>query len=327
MKKENNLVQSNALRRGGLLKWGIPMLFLIALLSVPQTAHADEGGLQIYVPGVYGSLRLALVPGPGLYYLNLAGYGSIGADIVPNGGKQWLDLDMWLLVNSFTPVYVTDWKLFGGTYFLGAGVPIVYYNVNAKAVEGGTEYTPGSPLTSFGLSDIYAIPIGLSWQSKEFHVFIYEGINVPVGKYSLGDPQNIGLNHWSFDTNIGFTWMFPNSPLELDIDLGYTIHTTNTATDYKSGNSVHLDYTLGYDFSEPFAAGISGYYYKQVTGDSGTGATLGDFKGMGVGIGASATYTFSMDPIIALTVEWIHDLETENRFKGDWVTALLAVQL
>jgi hypothetical protein len=158
-------------------------------------------------------------------------------------------------------------------------------------------------------------------------VFVYEGINVPIGKYTPGAPDNIGLNHWAFDTNLGFTWMIPDSDFEVDFDLGFMFNTTNPATDYKSGADVHLDYTLGYNFSEPFALGFSGYFYQQVTGDSGTGATLGDFKGQGVGIGAAGTYTFSMDPISALTVTYIHDLHTENRYKGDWLTFLFAIQV
>ncbi len=301
------------------------VLGLLAPLLAPRPAHADEGGVQIYVPGVYGSLRMALVPGKGLYYLNLAIVSKVRAPIVASGGQEWADLDLGLFANSFTPLYVTDWKLLGGTYFFGAGLPLVYYNVDAAA--GGTSGAGTTSYSSFGMSDIYAIPIGLSWQTPRVHVFVYEGINVPVGKYTLGDPKNIGLNHWAFDTNLGLTFLFPKVNLEFDADLGYTIHTINKATDYLSGNSFHLDYTLGYGFSEAFAVGFSGYYYQQVTGDQGSGATLGDFKGMGVGIGPSATYTFGMHPIAALTVEWIHDLKTTNRWKGDWVTALFAIQV
>lgn len=306
----------------------VGLIFAVGLLSplvAPQRAYAGEGGIQVYVPAVYGSLRLALVPGKGLYYLNLTAFARIKADILPSGGEVWSDLDMFLFFNTFTPLYVTGAKILGGTYFFSAGFPLVYFDVSASIADENGESIQTDDLTSLGFSDIYAIPFGLSWQNEQFHVFFYEGINIPVGKYELGNPHNIGLNHWAFDTNIGFTWMVPKSGFEIDLDVGYIFNTRNTATDYLSGQSFHLDYTLGYG-GELFAAGFSGYWYQQVTGDTGTGATLGSFKGMGVGIGASASYTFQVEPEpIVLTAEWITDLKTENRWKGNWITLMLVI--
>ena len=64
-------------------------------------------------------------------------------------------------------------------------------------------------------------------------------------------------------------------------------------TDYKSGTQVHLDGTLAQHF--PLAGGLAGagfsaYYYQQVTGDSGSGASLGDFKAKTVGVGPTVSY-------------------------------------
>jgi hypothetical protein len=57
-----------------------------------------------------------------------------------------------------------------------------------------------------------------------------------------------------------------------------------------------------------------------VTADSGDGATLGDFKGKTVGIGPVVSYATSLgghDTIFEL--KWLHEVETENRLKGDIV--------
>ncbi len=39
---------------------------------------------------------------------------------------------------------------------------------------------------------------------------------------------------------------------------------------------------------------MAGYFYQQVTGDSGPGASLGDFKGRIAAIGGTMGYNFKM---------------------------------
>jgi hypothetical protein len=66
--------------------------------------------------------------------------------------------------------------------------------------------------------------------------------------------------------------------------------------------------------------GLSGYYYKQVTADSGEGATLGDFKGKAVGLGPVVSYATSLwDNDTVFELKWLHEVETENRLQGDIV--------
>jgi hypothetical protein len=63
---------------------------------------------------------------------------------------------------------------------------------------------------------------------------------------------------------------------------------------------------------------VSAYYYRQVTGDSGSGANFGDFKGKSVGVGPVVSYVSkvaSHDVIAEL--KWLHETETENRLTGD----------
>lgn len=298
-------------------------LLLISTVSV----QADEGGMQVYIPGVYGSIHMAMVPDPGWYYLNVAIYGDIEADIVPSGGEVWVDLDVPLIANAFVPIVVTEQKIWGGNYFAAAGLPIVKYDVDATLLTNSTGIV-GS-YSSSGLSDLYAVPFGVTWRRPGLFFFLYEGINVPIGKYSLGNPKNIGLNHWAFDTNFALSWEVPESHWEINFNVGYMFNTNNKKTDYKSGSNVHLDYTFAYNVSKLFSLGFSGYYYKQITGDSGSGATLGSFKGEGYGIGPSISYMFNAGgkvPVSA-TFEWIHDLHTENRWKGDYLTLQLAIPL
>jgi hypothetical protein len=63
---------------------------------------------------------------------------------------------------------------------------------------------------------------------------------------------------------------------------------------------------------------VTGYYYKQVTGDSGAGASFGDFKAKTVGIGPSASYIRKLNGNELLTeLKWLHETTTQNRLEGD----------
>jgi hypothetical protein len=71
------------------------------------------------------------------------------------------------------------------------------------------------------------------------------------------------------------------------------LNTENPDTDYHSGNIVHVDASvqqivpLGSGF---FNVGVGAWYFEQVTGDSGAGARLGDFKGRTAGLGPVLDY-------------------------------------
>ena len=66
------------------------------------------------------------------------------------------------------------------------------------------------------------------------------------------------------------------------------------------------------------AAGIAGFHYQQVTGDSGAGARLGDFKGRVTSLGPVVTYNFNLGKIpVSTQLMWTHDFDVENRLEGD----------
>ena len=65
--------------------------------------------------------------------------------------------------------------------------------------------------------------------------------------------------------------------------------------------------------SETWAIGLEGYYLKLVTGDSGNGAFLGDFKAEAAGIGPAALWNTKVgDQEVSFIAKWIHDYHAEN---------------
>ena len=73
---------------------------------------------------------------------------------------------------------------------------------------------------------------------------------------------------------------------------GFSFNGTNSAVDYRNGIDFHADFAASQFIGKTVHAGLVGYLYQQVTGDSGTGAKLGDNKGAAIGIGPQIGFFF-----------------------------------
>lgn len=71
--------------------------------------------------------------------------------------------------------------------------------------------------------------------------------------------------------------------------------------------------------SKQFAVGVQGYFYQQVTGDSGQGAQfVGDFKGRVIAIGPAIDFSFALGKThVAGNLRYFHEFDVENRLEGD----------
>jgi hypothetical protein len=100
-------------------------------------------------------------------------------------------------------------------------------------------------------------------------------------------------------------------------------NTENHKTNYRTGTQFHLDFTVAEHL--PLLGGIigvgaNGFYYQQITGDSGSGALLGDFKGRTTGVGPVLSYTTKIwKKDLAAEVKWLPEIDVKNRPKGDYI--------
>jgi hypothetical protein len=75
-------------------------------------------------------------------------------------------------------------------------------------------------------------------------------------------------------------------------------------------------------------AGANGFFYQQITGDSGSGARLGGFEGMTTGIGPAISYAYSVGGLdLAAEVKWLPEIGVTNRLSGNTVWFKLAISL
>ncbi|MCY1411078.1 hypothetical protein D3C76_1586400 [compost metagenome] len=103
--------------------------------------------------------------------------------------------------------------------------------------------------------------------------------------------------------------------LNVDVKTMYDFNMENPATDYRSGQELHMDYAIGWGLGNGWVIGVGGYAYRQTTDDRQDGQTIEDNKGRAFAIGPSVKYT-SKDGWF-LTAKWEQETEVRNRADGE----------
>ena len=302
------------------------LLLIVVVVSLGNCryAFAAEGASSHYLPGLAGDIGIAVAsPKPGWQTSSSFFYqtGNAGTAVLQGRVDFSLDMDLFLVIPAMS--YTFDKHVLGGTYTVSAAVPFGYANLSARLSGFGAAVE--TKANSFNLSDMSINPIQLNWQANNFYFKLGESVIVPTGAYDKNDLVNLGRNYWSFDTIGALTWLDPKLGTEVSIAPGIMFNTKNNDTDYKTGDEFHVDFVVNQFLMETFAVGLRGYYYKQITGDSGNGARLGDFKSESLGIGPG----FAWMPSFAkgdftLLGKWVRDVQSENRFDSDYFTLIAA---
>ncbi len=293
---------------------------LVAALALASSqAQAAEGGSSHYLPGALGDLLLAAPPAPGLLAANTVWWqsGSAGAAVLQGQVNVGLDVDVVLDLAAVS--YTFEEPVLGGTYSVGTLIPFGHARLDGRATGLGGSLSASGDSTN--LSDIALIPLQLNWQVGQFSLKFAEVVIAPTGGYDVNKAVNLGRNYWSFDTTGAVTWMDKSGRAELSFAPGLMLNTENPDTNYKTGAEFHADFTANYFIQPTLAVGLRGYYYRQVSDDSGSGALLGDFRSRSAGLGPGIFWAPpSLGGRLSLFGKWLHDFDAENRFESDYVT-------
>jgi len=303
----------------------IKVLLIILVVACTAThSIAAEGGYSNYIPGTYGDFAAAVEPPTKLTVRNdIYYYQADGARSVRSGLVE-VNADLEFIMDFLTLLYKPDVEILGAHYAFGVFIPIVHADIETGIRIGNVEVRRQDD--TFGLGDITFIPFVLFWNRGNFHFTFAEYVIAPTGRYDTNDLANTGLNYWTFDTDVAVTYLNEKTGQDYSVNIGYNYNTENSDTDYQTGEEVHIDYMINQFLSESFAIGVHGFYLKQVTGDSGNGAILGDFEAEAAGIGPAllwSTKSFSRE--ITFIGKWLHEYDTERRIEGDHVFVSFAM--
>jgi hypothetical protein len=331
MRRGDGAISSpQALRRSGrLLRLAASALIAIAAPVVtPSASHADEGGISFWLPGLFGSFAAA--PGhPGwsvatIYYHSTVSAGS-GTTFL-RGGHFDVGLDGHANLLAYGPTYTF------ATPVLGGQAAISLLNVagnNAASVSGALTGPLGRTISGTSSDSTTAFgdllpQASLKWNQGVNNYMIYATGDIPVGSYNPARLTNLGIGHGAIDGGAGYTYLNPATGIELSAVAGLTYNFENPDTHYQNGVDGHIDWAASLFLNKQVHAGAVGYFYQQLTGDSGSGATLGSFESRVAGIGPEVGYFFPVGDKLAgyVNAKVYKEFAAQNRPDGwnAWLT-------
>lgn len=303
----------------------------ICMAAAPGLLHAAEGGAGFYLLGSKTS-GAGIMPPPGRYFQNdLYFYsGDLGRSVqLPTGGKLAAGVDGKAALTLPTLLWVAPHPVLGGSLGLSFTLPVGWKETTADLVLSGprvgtADRDRSDDIFTFGDPVVSAM---LGWSSGNLHWQAGTLINVPIGDYQEGELANISFNHWGADIYTAMTWLDPARGLDVSGAVGVTFNAENPDTDYRTGNEFHFEAAVTKNFSQATSAGIAGYYYDQLTGDSGDGA-LRPFMGRVSAVGLTLNHNFMVQqrPVSA-RIKYFHEFDAENRAEGDALFLTLTMPL
>ena len=322
IRKATDLPSPDVCRGARLLR----VLLAVASCLMPA-AQAGEGGTSHVMPGANATLMdLPPTSSGGFVKPMYIHYRGDASATLPTAAGVVANLNASANTLVLGGGYGFEQTVLGGAHYsIAAFLPYTWLSVsgNSRAL-GGLQIQNSVS----GLGDLTVVPVMLAWKSGTWQYDFLMPVYAPTGSYQTGRLGNTGLNFWTFDPIVGVAYSDTQSGINAAAHLGYAINTANSATQYKSGNVLHLDTSLqqiiplGSGFAN---IGLEAWYFQQLTCDSGAGATLGCFKGRTAGVGPVLGY---IQPIgkekLLLELKWLPELDTANRLKGDYFWLKLA---
>ena len=321
-------MNQNILRRHFKLHFGAISLALTALLLPGGLARATELGGSSYPVGVelgYGDM----LP-PGLY--NLAYYSHAQSSSLKGSSGQdlgWARYQLRADTLSYRMQYVWSAPLLGAGVESALVLPFPAINLERQVASN----LPDMSGSRFGMTDPLIVPFRLAWKGDQVNQSVALEIVAPLGAYDVNARVNTGRNYWQFAPAYALSYR-PSAEAVIGVKLRYGINTENTATDYRSGNELTLEYSAGYKFLPAMTIGLQGYFFRQTTDDElngqATSAVNGRLFGSGIGNRGSANsigpfLSYRVSPSFAFTLKYQQDFDVKNRaeFSRFWLQAML----
>ena len=321
------------------------LLALISLIGFAiifgyGSSSADESGASFWSPGTFANL--AAVPGePGwsfsatyFHATLMGGSNQATADTLPRFPRATLtvQLDADIKTNVdlaiLTPGYTFATPVWGGRLGFNLYIPVGTARTEIDQLVTGAlgpigfanQSSVSDRLTSFGDP---APQLSLKWNEGVNNFMVYSRGGIPIGDYDPDRIVNLGDGHASWDNGFGYTYFNATTGLEFTAVSGLTYNFKNPRTDYQNGIDWHVDLEASRFLTKQVYVGAVGYSFNQLTGDTGSGATLGPYISRISAVGPEVGVLFpvwGMQGSLNLRGYW--EFAAQNRSSG-WNTWLV----
>lgn len=285
---------------------------------------AEEGGSGHYMPGSMSSFVDGVPPSETfIVRLNVLEYDGNYALALPFANLQATNIDVKTKAVGLTMLYRPDIDL-GDNWSYAFSTTIPYVDMDVTANVSTTLGTFRRNDLQSGIGDIVIMPIMLNQTVSPDLSFNYRlALYAPTGSYEVGELANTGKNFWTVEPTAAAMYFNQENGIEASLFFGVDFNQKNDDTQYKSGAQGHIDGTIAQHlplWGGLAGIGLSGFYYKQLNGDSGEGAIFGDFKARSVGAGPVFSYVHQGENSDFLAeIKWLHEFTTDNRVQGDTI--------
>lgn len=305
----------------------------LALAGVTAiSGPAWAGGSQAYTNGSE-DFGVGNLPPEGLHYIHYANYYNAKTFRDDEGNKIDEAPDALTFANTSRLLWISPYKILGGTYAAHVFVPIVYTeNDFGSTSTFGRTPTPSSD-DKFGLGNIIVSPFIVGWHGENVHAFLnLVDVFMPTRtEYDNDDTVNLGNDFWTFEPVLGVSY-YPGD-FELSAKFMYDFSTKDTdhrvtpdeanqlgnpglAGQSRSrvpGQEFHFDYVAAYHPDDNWALGAVGYFYQQTTDDRISGDDVDDRKGRVLAMGPGVQYSHEN---LTLIGKAYFETLAENRNQG-----------
>jgi hypothetical protein len=296
------------------------LLWLSAFAWMPLTSFATESGTTAFPNGAEDFL-VAGMPPPGWYgmvYSNHYAADSV-ADSAGHMPLQSFDLKVnvaALRLDWIKPVSVFGADRWGTLLFQ----PILDLDLALSPLPGVS--VKGAKR---GVGDL-TIGNGLHWTFSNFEMVNAVDVVLPTGSYVATDLVNPGMNRWAIRLNHMGTW-HPTPQWDVSYRLHWDDNFNNPDTNYHSGQTLYLNWAVGWKPQPPLTVGLAGYFLRQITDDRQGGRVVnGDGHRARVdGIGPCIKYFLPNH--VMLTAKYFREFDVRNHPKGDQIWFYVAVPL
>ena len=330
--------------------WARVLTACVAFAAVAFTTTmslADEDGVSFWIPGFFGSLAAAPQQ-PGwsltsiLYNTNVSASGNaaVAREITIGRFNPTINISVSANVHADATIGFLAPSYTFATPFLGgqASAFLLFgYGNNDTSLNASATATIDNPPLSItrsvalqqdttGFTDL--IPMFTDrWNAGVNNYMVYITGDIPVGLYNSSNLANIGIGHGAIDGGVGYTYFDPKTGHEFSAVAGLTGNFENHSTNYTNGIDFHLDWGASQFLTKQLQVGLVGYFYEQLTGDSGCAPVLCPFKSRVIGVGPQIGYIFPVAGMQGyLNLKAYGEFDHDNRPDGwnVWLTFVLS---
>jgi hypothetical protein len=288
-----------------------PRTFAFALLTLGSVERAVtmENGQTAYPSGI-NTVLAAIVPPSGETEEEFYALALTASNLVGNAGKNQLPgFDLAAVGAALRTLHT--WNFTADELQFTSGISVVFEDVHTQV--------PDASFQVVSLNELFIEPLVISKQFGSLHTFVAEDVFVPAGQHTPANLASTSIGYYSFNTMAAATWL-PDPHWDLSTWWSYGITTRDIKTQYKSGDSLNIDYGANYRpllVSLPqFEFGICGYFVKQFSDDTLNGMVYNNGNRLRqLGIGPSAAWFFG--PATGIVVKWQHEMLSENTAQGN----------